>query len=378
MALIYLDALAASDSRSGTGRYAAELIPELARQAPQHEFVVLLRHRSSPPPCSNIRQIRIGGPDGSLSLLASAPVLHEVFRRQGRPDLYHALFHLLPLGISRGSAAPGRVVVTLHDLIWIDHAREVERTRLAAAWLRRFGRLAIPYALRTADHVICNSATTAASATRFVPPERCTVIHHGVSDLYFDQPPADTRCGAPVRPYVAAFGVAKPYKNIECLVRAFGAAHAMAPDLRLVLIGGDGGAHAAIERLPDIIVTPSLPDDELRELVRGALALVVPSKVEGFGLPVCEAMALGTPVVTSNAPALREVGAGATLTFDASDSDELARLLIRLAADAGLRREMSERGRTLASGFRWPITGRRTLDVYDRVLGYQSRAAAAG
>jgi glycosyltransferase involved in cell wall biosynthesis len=98
---------------------------------------------------------------------------------------------------------------------------------------------------------------------------------------------------------------------------------------------------------------------------------VVPSTVEGFGLPVGEAMALGTPVVVSNTPALREVAGDAALAFEASDPTQLAKALTRLLADENLRREMAARGQRRASQFRWPQAAARTLALYDLLLGSQ-------
>lgn len=363
-------------------RYCRDLIPELAAHAPQHEFTIIRSREVAEPRLAlpgNTREVAIGGGRGALRLLMSRPHLRGLFRSIGPPDVYHSLFHLLPFGVRRGRTAPKRVVVTLHDLIWIDYARQVERTALAALWRRRLALTAIPYALRAADHVICNSEATARSADRWVRREHCTAIHLGVGHEFFaSRIGLETDDGRKTeRPYVAAFGIPKAYKNIRCLVRAFATLREAEPALRLVLIGGDGNAGRDIQRAglaERVIVLREVGDPELRDVIRRAEVLVVPSIVEGFGLPVVEAMALGTPVVVSNIPALCEVAGNAAQTFEASNPTELAGVLIRLLRDERLRAEMAARGRLRSSQFTWAHAAKRTLAVYDHLLGLECAA----
>src|SRR5205085_12463656 len=105
-----------------------------------------------------------------------------------RPDLLHSLFHVVPFGIRAVRESPPRIIVTLHDLIWVDYAREVEPTIVHAWWRRRLGTAAIRYALGIADHVLCNSEATRRSAGRWLPPSRATVIYHGVGEEFFGAP----------------------------------------------------------------------------------------------------------------------------------------------------------------------------------------------
>jgi glycosyltransferase involved in cell wall biosynthesis len=378
MARIYLDARPLSSPFSGFGRYCRELIPELVAQAPGHEFVVIRsgqKDGNGPFPGSDgLRELVLRG-RGTGSLLASTPRLRLLFRRYGIPDLYHSLFHLLPLGLRRGATAPAHVIVTLHDLIWIDYSRQTERTRLAAVWRRHLGSMAIRYALQRADHVICDSEATLREAGRWISRTNCTPIHLGVAPEFFVDSDAsdrnDTRqAGAP---YVAAFGVPKAYKNIGCLVRAFSVLVRDWPTTRLVLIAGDGGARREIERCglePSVSVISSPTDAQIRDVIRHAEALVVPSLAEGFGLPVLEAMALGTPVVVSRAPALLEVAGDAALVFDTTNPADLAAVLARLLADGALRAELARRGIERAREFTWRRTAAATLAAYDRVLEY--------
>jgi glycosyltransferase involved in cell wall biosynthesis len=384
MARIYLDARPLSRPVSGFGRYCRELIPELVAQAPHHEFVMIHPGQKTENEThvfsENVRELVLCG-RGTGSLLASAPRVRALFRRCGTPDLYHSLFHLLPIGVRRGAMAPDHVIVTLHDLIWIDYSRETERTRLAALWRRNLGSMAIRYALQQADHVICDSEATLREAERWISRARCTPIHLGVGREFFtDSEPIDREDPHEARSrYFAAFGVPKAYKNIGCLVRAFSVLVRNWPTSRLLLIAGDGGARHEIERYgleQSVTIVNSPTDAQVRDVIRHAEALVVPSLVEGFGLPVLEAMALGTPAVVSRAPALLEVAGDAALAFDTTDPADLAAVLSRLLADRSLRAELARRGIERARKFTWRRTAAATLAVYDRVLE-SSRGAGA-
>ena len=304
MARICLDARAVLGP-SGLNRYCEGLIPELASQAPFHEFVVVRLRRGESRPYSsaqNVRELFVDGVTGTLPLLASRRRLAGVFERTGVPDLFHALFHVIPFGIRNLRHPPATVVVTLHDLIWVDHPRLVEPTPVHAWWRRRLGSTAIRHALQTADHVVCNSCATLHAAARWIAADHCSVVYHGVGDEFF-APDIDDGEAIVNGPYIAAFGVAKAYKNISCLVRAFASIADAHADLRLVLLGGDGGARADIDRLhigDRVVVLPLLTDQELRAAMRHAIVFVVPSLVEGFGLPAIEAMALGVPLIVSD------------------------------------------------------------------------------
>jgi glycosyltransferase involved in cell wall biosynthesis len=371
MARIYLDARAVFGP-SGLNRYCEGLIPQLAAQAPFHELIVIRLERAPGPPytgAANVREVRVSGVTGTLPLLLSRRSLARVFAEHGPPDLLHALFHVVPFGIRAVRPAPTRVVVTLHDLIWVDYPRQVEPTLLHAWWRRRLGSAAIRYALAIADHVLCNSETTRRSAERWVDRQRTSVAYHGVAEPFFAPPPSEPPIATP--PIIAAFGVAKPYKNVACLVRAFATIAAARPDVQLLLIGGDGGARDLIGRLgvaDRVRITRSVGDTELRTLVRGASVFVVPSLVEGFGMPVLEAMALGTPVVISDTPALREVAGAAALAFDARQPASLAAALTKMLDGEGLSSRMSAAGRERARQFDWAKTAEQTLAVYGRLL----------
>jgi glycosyltransferase involved in cell wall biosynthesis len=375
MARIYLDTWCMNSESSGMGRYGRGLVPALVAAAPHHEFIILrpaahaARGPLIPPlEATSAREVFMRRPRPDWTTLLAQPLLARVFSQYGRPDIYHSLFHLLPVGLRRGRFAPRRIVVTLHDLIWIDHAHRTDRNWLAAEWLERFGRIAIPHALQLADHVICGSHATSNRAAAWLSDDRKTTVHYGLDEAWFRRP-AVPASSSPR--YIAAFGVAKPYKNIATLVQAFARIRQRCPDVHLVLIGGDGGAGTQIRAAAldaHVTITGSLNDDDLRGLVSGARVFVVPSLVEGFGLPAIEALALGTPLVISDIEALREVTGDAALRFDPANSTQLAEAIAGVLEDDALGRDLAARGRARAARFRWSNTAAQTLAVYDRVL----------
>jgi glycosyltransferase involved in cell wall biosynthesis len=199
-------------------------------------------------------------------------------------------------------------------------------------------------------------------------------VLQGVNEVFFDsgagaEPAPLALVGD--RPYVAAFGVSKPYKNLVCLLRAFERLPDALSHTQLVLIGNDGGVGALLGTADlngRVTVTSRVNDADLRSIVAHARLFVVPSLVEGFGLPALEAMALGTPVAVADAPALREVTGTGAVPFDPMDPARLSAIISNLLRDDSLGRDLSRRGKERAAGFRWSITAAKTLGVYDKLL----------
>lgn len=374
MARIYLDAWGVKRGPHGIARYCRSLVPAIVAAAPEHDFVIVRPRRAAADDRlvadAAVPEVELPLPQTDWATLAFRPLLESTFRRHGRPDLYHSLFHMLPLGLRRGARSPGAVVVTLHDLIAIDFADQVKTNALQRTWATRFDRFAIPYALRNADHVVCVSEATRQRATEWVPLERSTTVHSAAAERLCDTVSRPPGYGASrFRSYVAAMGVARPYKNAACIVRAVGMLRQKGEDVGVVLIGGAGAVPDEVSALGDgVIVTPRVADDEYAALIRSARLFVVPSRAEGFGLPLLEAMAIGTPVAASDIPVLREVGGDAALWFDPDRPDQLAAIISRVVADDRIGAEMVARGRARARGFTWRKTAEQTVAVYDRVM----------
>jgi glycosyltransferase involved in cell wall biosynthesis len=286
-----------------------------------------------------------------------------------RVDLVHATF-IPPLYSPKG------YVLTMHDTSMFDHPEFYHPDHL-----RRLRRL-IPLGIKRARLIVCVSQHTRDMvAERFgVPDERLCVVHHGVGDQFRPQgEDAITRVSRDkygIRgPYLLFVGQLKTRsKNLLRLLEAF---HAVArdygDDLKLVLVGrrswASEGIDATVHRLgleQRVIELGHVADAELPALYSGARALVFPSLVEGFGFPVVEAMACGTPVVTSTAYCLPEIAGGAAVLVDPLSVDAIASGMLSVLRDNGLADSLRRRGTRRAGDFTWDAAGRKTLEAYER------------
>jgi len=175
--------------------------------------------------------------------------------------------------------------------------------------------------------------------------------------------------------FVLYAGGVKPHKNLERLIRAFGIVRSRGLDhLKLVLIGDDISKYAALRRAVHdlqlhqyVRFLGHLPEETLAVMYRLAAVLVFPSLYEGFGLPPLEAMASGTPVVTSNVSSLPEVAGDAAVLVDPYDPEAIADGIYRVLTDERLRRDMVHKGIARAGQFSWEQSVRRVRAIYGEV-----------
>lgn len=293
----------------------------------------------------------------------------------GAIDLFHSPDFVLP-PVSGGIPT----LLTVHDLSFV-HYPDVFPATLVA-YLNRV----VPWSVRRATHVLADSAATRDDLQRVwdVPASRITVLTSGVNPRF--QPVTNPAALAAVRsryvlgdaPFFLAVGTVQPRKNYELLVRAYGRVAAELPQA-LVIAGGRGwlveGLLAEIERqgLGDRVRLIGFVDDaDLPALYSAATALLFPSLYEGFGLPLLEAMACGTPVASSDASCLPEIlaapGGEAGLLLDPADEAGWAAAMVSLAGDATLHGDLIARGRARAAAYRWDATARHLMTIYDELL----------
>ncbi len=279
-------------------------------------------------------------------------------RLAGRPDLVHASGGAVPV-------TAGPLIATIHDLSWRHRADWATRRgrRLAESWLND---------ARRADQVLCPSeATRRDLAAAGFDEGRLTVVPLGVepSDVDPDRPAALRAARGLDGPFVLWVGTLEPRKNLPALVEAM----QRIPDVPLVVVGPTGwGAdpEVILGRLGDQahFVGP-VGEVDKQAWYAAADVFCYPSLLEGFGLPVAEAMAQGTPVVTAAGTATEEVAAGAALVVDPADPVALADAVTSVLADQGLSARLAEAGRRRAAELTWPAAARATVDVYREVLG---------
>lgn len=267
---------------------------------------------------------------------------------RARLDLVHAPHFNVP-----ATGLP--LVVTLYDAIPFHYRL---RNPIAFAYIA----FMMQTAVRRADRLLAISHAAKRDVVDAVDcdPERIQVIHIGVDEMFFRDGPPATDLGR----YFLFVGRPVGYKNVEVLLDALQLARRTDPSLRVVLAGGRHESRG----LDGVIVPGYVEEERLLELYRGAIAVVMPSLMEGFGLPPLEGMALGTPAITSNAPALLEVTGDAALHFDATSAGQLAEAMLRLATDPVLRSELAARGRERVRAFAWRRCAEETRDAYQRVL----------
>jgi glycosyltransferase involved in cell wall biosynthesis len=365
-ACIGIDARTIESVPNGLGTYARHLVEALTRLESEHSYVVLRRPNSGPPlaPGRSVREVIIPGNPTN-------PQLGRAISRLGL-DLYHSLHHFLPLGLR----VP-RVVVTLHDLIWLEH-RHLIRSGLVAPltrWITHlYGRVAMRYALGHADRIITVSRHSRSRAVEYFgfDPSRFEVVHHGVAHSLFPQAPHRLQPSLP--PYFFCLGNSRPYKNLATALRAFAVCAQRRPDLRLT-VTGRGDSNEELSRLARrlgigdrVTFTGIVSHEDMVTLMHGAVALVFPSYVEGFGFPVLEAMAAGCPVVASNCPAVTEVAGNAAVLCDPASFEAFAAAMLELLETPEMRLELRSRGVERAAEFTWSRCAKRTLAVYDAVL----------
>jgi glycosyltransferase involved in cell wall biosynthesis len=292
--------------------------------------------------------------------------------RRAGVDLLHALAFVAPL------AAPCPFIVTVYDLSFL---RYPEAFRPLNRWyLTQF----TAHSVKRARAVITISESTRQDVINFlgVSPERVHPIYCGTDQKFRPLPAPEVETFKKARQlpdnFILYLGTLEPRKNVDGLIRAYAHWRGREPDAPpLIVAGGKGWYYnkifelvASLNLAKAIHFPGYISQEELPLWYNAASLFVYPSFFEGFGLPVLEAMACGTPVITSTVSSLPEVAGrdGAAQLVNPTEHETLAEAMARLMADADLRASMSERGLAQAAKFRWEKTARETVVIYQKVL----------
>ena len=359
---------------TGIARYTVELTRALRRVDPTLEITLLNPYPDDPHPW--YREF----PTYPLPLLRRLPLaatlgnwqLHRA-ARELELDVLHDPCGIAPFLVPRGTAPYARVT-TVCDAIPLVYPRtQPLLTRAVFHTLVRASG-------RTADAIVTISEASRRDLVRTLglPDEKIHVTLLATNESAAPLPAEAveailTRLGA-TPPYLLYVGALHPRKNLPRVLEAFARVRADAPEATLVIVGppswgaSDVLRHVLARTGDGVTFTGFVSDADLQALYQGAHALVFPSLYEGFGLPPLEAMAAGTPVVTSNVSSLPEVVGDAALLVDPTSVDGIADAMARLMRDDELRVDLARRGRERSRAFSWAATARATLEVYRAVV----------
>jgi len=398
---IGIDITSAVRQGAGIGRFTRELIRALLALDSPHKYSLFAASGGLPRGITEPRLAYVTQPAfarnlqrpkerGELSAICNLQFLsddwlHRIWHRArlpipietaiGRVDLFHEPDFVLP------PTLPGTpTVLTVHDLTFI---RDPES---AFPRLRRYLSRVVPRSVARATHVLADSAATRNDliALFHTSPDKITVLYGGVDARF--TPVRDPERWAAVRakynigldPFILGIGTLQPRKNFRRLVQAFSHLRppAFASDLKLVIAGGKGWLYndifAEVKRLGlegRVLFPGFVDDDDLPALYSTADVLAFPSIYEGFGLPILEAMACGTPVVTSITSSLPELAGDAALLVEPTDVDAIAAALRHLLQEADLRRKLVAAGFDQARKFTWEKAAAQLLDIYNSFAG---------
>ncbi len=283
-----------------------------------------------------------------------------------RPQIHHSPDFITPLGLG------WKKVITIHDLAFLRYPE------FMTAESRAYYNAQIQRSANEADAIIVNSQATKDEtvATLNIHPSKVTVTHLAPAAEFSPSKPQDIQTTlknyAIQAPYLLYVGTFEPRKNVPGLLKSYAKAYHADPDLpNLVLVGNTGWLFEDVDTLIDTLgirtklqFLSDIAGQDLPALYSGATALVLISHYEGFGLPVLEAMACGTPVITSNVGALPEVAGDAAILVDHNDHDTVAAAIVRLVTDSDLRNQLSELGLARADQFSWQALAKETLATY--------------
>ena len=345
---------------TGLGRSALEVARALPAVRPEWTFTIHSNRSDLFAEKTGVTLCTTRWPTAS-ALGRAAWLLTAGRRDDPSPDLWWAPTYYLP----RGWRGPG--VVTIHDLVFVLQP-QLYRGRLKALYAARVA----GESARRADRVLCPSVATRERVVREfrVDAAKVVVARWGVDEAFRGAPPSAKR------EYALFVGRWEARKGLDVLHAALREAARRGSRIRLVLAGGPGwGAGETVRRLraePDVDVVLEPSDERLRSLYAGALALVYPSRMEGFGLPVAEAMAAGCPVISSDLPEIREWAQDAPRYVPVGDEHALAEALITLAENPSRRERIVEHGREVAQGLTWAACAEATAQAMESAAAERS------
>jgi alpha-1,3-rhamnosyl/mannosyltransferase len=383
---IALDARWIFNEISGIGAHTRELIRHIAREDHSNSYLLIFSDRAlaertwieaeladKPNFRPDIVPWSVFSPHSQL-------MLPSRLARNGI-EVYHSTNYMIPLScFPRGRVGKIRCVATIHDLIPLLFPSATPRA-LKTRLFPIYRRLMLEIGAR-ADRIIAVSEASRSDIVQHlnIPPERhdsVKVIYNGVSPIFVPRPVSGADHDDPTRPRTVLYvGRSDPYKNLPLLIEAIAEARQKAPfPIQLRILGPpDPRYPEAGQRVKELGLEAAISwagyqtSSSLVKAYQDADVVVLPSRYEGFGLPVVEAMACGAPMLCSDIPVLKEIGGQAAFYTPLDNGPELANGILRVLTDSELRLNMIQRGFEQARLFAWTAAARQTIALYHELI----------
>ena len=372
---IGIDAHFASYELRGIGKYVVQLVSGLIRADGPHKYVIYGDPRMFPQPNGH-GHIKFRNPGGLPYPVWEQVVLPRWVRQDG-VELLHCPANTAPMGLPKRV----KLVITVHDVMYLLPRSvlvpsRVFRQRLGSLYRRSVVRRVA----RRADRIIAVSEFSKREITEHlrITPNHIHAIHEGIDERFarlastITLPPKEIGGERLDAPFILALGEGDPRKNTLGVIRAYGARRSELPNQeKLVIVGlRDWRSSAAYDLVGQLGLNKSVlfagyvSEELLAWLYTAARCFLYPTLYEGFGFPPLEAMACGTPVITSDCTSVPEVAGDAAILVDPTCERSIGDALVRLLQDEPLRRQLIQRGREQVRKFGWQNTVEKTLGVY--------------
>ena len=287
-------------------------------------------------------------------------------------SMYHSMHSWLPWFVPRNI----KTIVTIHDLFALTDPDFFKKYKPFQGMVRVYFAHAIAQSLRRADTIITVSNYSGMEIAKLFPfcEKKMEVVYNACGIDVEKISKQNEQKGIMQGKYVLYVGNCRSYKNVDTLIKGFSIflETCRNADIRLIIAGNDdyAGVIETTKELNinnDVIFLTNPSDDEIANLYSHACAFIFPSKYEGFGIPVLEAMQFGVPVIISDAEALTEVAGDAAIVFKRNSPAELATLIERVLGDKMLREFLVDKGYERAKKFSWELSARNLIDIYQNI-----------
>jgi glycosyltransferase involved in cell wall biosynthesis len=352
---IAFDARVISDKMHGMARYAYNLILNLAQIDAENKYVLISGNEILNKLCEKHKNVSIVKCNAPLYSLREQIQIPLILRKE-KPDLFHSPTFSTPM------FSPCKTIITVHDLIHLVFGGYFHKLyyRFLASRVKKY-----PYWITSVSEYSKKDITNSLGISR----DKVFVTHIGVESKFcpnIDESSKKER-------YILFVGNSKPHKNLIGVLNAFNLASQKSDFSHfLTLVGineNDVSQLVKTERLDPqlnkkIIIYPQCSEKELIQLYQSADLFLAPSLLEGFGLPMLEAMACGTPVITSNCSSIPEVVGNGAILVDPKNTKAMADWINDVLNENAIREEMIQKGIERAKMFSWEKTARKTLELY--------------